>query len=82
MPQEERRDTNVQYNPFSIKDLQVKYPYLNWLDYINVILPKNVRIDENEIIIVCVPTFFDQLGKLLEKTPKRFLYKVSIVSLI
>ena len=61
----------MQYNPFSIKELQVKYPFVQWLEYINVILPKEVNVNENEIVVVCVPTFFDQLGKLLERTPKR-----------
>ena len=71
MPQEERRDTNAQYNPFTIKELQVKYPYVQWLEYFNMILPNDVKVDENEIIIVNEPSFFDKLGNLLEETPKR-----------
>lgn len=42
-----------------------------WLEYINALLPADLTIDENEVIIVSVPSFFENLGKLLEKTPKR-----------
>ena len=73
MPQEERRDSNLLYNPFTIKELQVKYPYIQWLEYITAILPKDVKVDENEIIIVQEPSYFNQLGKILDETPKRLV---------
>lgn len=49
------------------------YPYIPWVEYINALLPKTLQIDENEVIIVSVPTFFTKLGQLLEKTPKRVI---------
>lgn len=56
----------------SIKELQAKYDYVNWQDYINVILkPINIQVDETETVIVSVPKFFEGLGPLLAKTPKR-----------
>ena len=71
MPQEEQRDSTLLHNPFTIKELQDKYPYVQWLEYITAILPKDVKVDQNEIINVRVPKFFDRLGKVLQKTPKR-----------
>lgn len=71
MPQEERRDSNLQNNPFSIRDLQIKYPYIEWLKYIKGILPEEVRIDDDEIINISEPSFFEQLGTIIENTPKR-----------
>lgn len=34
-------------------------------------LPEGTTVDENEIVIVSVPTFFEKLGSILESTPKR-----------
>lgn len=53
--------------------MQEKYPYIQWVEYINVLLPSPLSIDENEVIIVAVPTFFESLGKVLEETPKRVI---------
>ena len=73
MPNEKRRNATALYNPMTIKQLQVKYPYVQWLDYFNAILPKEVQVTDDEVIVVSVISFFDELGKLLEKTPKRLV---------
>lgn len=59
------------YNLRSIKQLQDTYPYVQWLDYINALLPEELVVDETEIINLSVPSFFDDLGKLLARTNKR-----------
>ena len=71
MPSEKRRNASALYNPTTIKGLQEKYPYLEWLDYINALLPTNLKVDENEQVIVTVPSFFAELEKILKETPKR-----------
>ncbi|KAL7013331.1 hypothetical protein ACKWTF_015335 [Chironomus riparius] len=71
IPKEDRRDFNALYNIMSIKDLQAKYPFNNWLKYFNALLPEVSQVTEDEIINVSVPSFFDALGSLLEKTSKR-----------
>ncbi|CRK97823.1 CLUMA_CG011199, isoform A, partial [Clunio marinus] len=68
---EERRNATALYNPITIRELQKKYPYNNWLQYFNDILPEVSQVTEDEIIIISVISFFDKLGPLLEKTPKR-----------
>lgn len=55
----------------SLRDVQKKYTYLPWVEYINALLPEGLDINENEIIIVSVPTYFENLGKLLSTTPKK-----------
>ena len=55
----------------SIRELQESYPYMHWLNYLNALLPEQLTVDENELIIVSVPSFFDRLGPLLTKTTKR-----------
>lgn len=54
-----------------MREVQEKYPYIPWVEYINALLPHGLDINENEVIIVSVPEFFEKLGKLLEQTPKR-----------
>ncbi|XP_038121738.1 neprilysin-2 isoform X1 [Culex quinquefasciatus] len=72
LPNEKRRNATALYNPMSVKDFQHKYPYTNWVEYFNVILKDTgIAIDENEVIIVSVPAFMEQLGPLLQNTPKR-----------
>lgn len=44
---------------------------MNWLDYINEFLPNGLNVTENEIIINQAPTFFEQLGDILNTTSKR-----------
>lgn len=72
-PKEERRNASLLYNPATIKEMQVKYPYLPWLEYINAMLPDNVQVDENEVVIVSVPSFFEKLGDVIHSVPKRTL---------
>lgn len=71
VPEGERRNLSALYNPFTIRQLQITYPYLNWLEYINGLLPSVVRVDEDEVLIVDVPNYFAQLGPILQVTPKR-----------
>lgn len=71
LPNEERRNATALYNPMTIKEVQQKYPYNNWLQYFNDILPDVSQVTEDEVIIVSVVKFFDQLGDLLKNTEKR-----------
>ncbi|XP_031621713.1 neprilysin-2-like [Contarinia nasturtii] len=71
LPREERRNASALYHPTSIKELQEKYPYLQWLDYINSLMPSTLQVDENEVLSDTVPTFFEKLGDVLSSTPKR-----------
>lgn len=53
--------------------MQIKYPYTDWVKYINQLLPEKVRVNENEVIIVNSPKYFEKLGKLLATTSNRTL---------
>ncbi|KAM7362048.1 M13 family metallopeptidase neprilysin 2 isoform 1-T1 [Cochliomyia hominivorax] len=70
-PNEKRRNSNDLYNLRTIKQLQETYPYVQWLDYINALLPEGLKVTEDEVINLSVPSFFEDLGKLLERTNKR-----------
>lgn len=71
LPREERRNASLLYNPYTIKQLQESYPYMNWLDYINAMLPTGLDVDESEIVTNSVPTYFKELGNILNVTSKR-----------
>jgi neprilysin len=71
LPNDERLDADALYNPMNLTELQKEYPYVNWLTYINNILPKEVHIKDDEVINVSVKSFFKDLGQILENTPKR-----------
>lgn len=85
LPREERRNASALYHPTSIKELQEKYPYIQWLEYINALMPSTLQVDENEVISVTVPTFFEKLGDILNATPKRtmanyFLWRIILAT--
>jgi len=73
LPNEKRRNATALYNPYTLKQVQEMYPYIRWVDYINILLPSSLSVDENEVIVVSVPSYFESLGKLLEDTPKRVI---------
>ncbi|XP_030375885.1 neprilysin-2 isoform X2 [Scaptodrosophila lebanonensis] len=72
-PNEKRRNSSELYNLRSTQQLQQSYPYVQWVDYINALLPEGLQITEDEPINLSVPSFFDDLGKLLAKTPSRVI---------
>lgn len=54
----------------SISELQEKYPQLNWLSYLNSLMPEETKFTADDIIINSVPTFFEKLFPLLANTPR------------
>lgn len=72
MSREEARNMTALYNPYTIKQLQISYPYINWLDFINEQLPNGTeKVTENETIINSSPAFFERLENILNSTSKR-----------
>lgn len=55
----------------TVTEIQGNYTYVDWITYINALLTKDVQIKETELVIINVPSYLAQLGKLLETTPKR-----------
>lgn len=68
---EERRNQSLTYNPFTIKELQSNFSFINWLEYVNWELKDLVPVDENEMIVVIDLNFLSQLNTILQSTPKR-----------
>ncbi|XP_023172900.2 neprilysin-2 isoform X2 [Drosophila hydei] len=72
-PNEKRRNSSELFNPRTTQQLQIAYPYVQWVDYMNALLPEGLSVQVDEIINLTVPPFFEQLGKLLAKTPNRVI---------
>ncbi|KAH8381748.1 hypothetical protein KR093_011645, partial [Drosophila rubida] len=72
-PNEKRRNSSELFNPRTPQQLQAAYPYVEWVDYMNALLPEGVSVMDDEIINLTVPSFFEHLGKLLAKTPNRVI---------
>ncbi|CAB3363322.1 Hypothetical predicted protein [Cloeon dipterum] len=71
LPNEKRRNATKLYNPRTVEQLQKEYPSVPWLEYFNTILPKTVKVSNDETIIVSVPSYLKELEILLSQTPKR-----------
>lgn len=71
MASEDRRNQSALYNPFTITQLQTKFPYINWLDHINWNLHDLLQVNRNEVIIVLDVNYLHQLGQIIQATPKR-----------
>ncbi|XP_044313044.1 neprilysin-2 isoform X1 [Drosophila rhopaloa] len=72
-PNEKRRNSSELYNLRTPAQLQAAYPYVQWVDYMNALLPEGLDVAEDEKINLSVPSFFEELGKLLARTPKRVI---------
>jgi len=73
MSREERRDSELLYNPMTVVELQVAYQYVNWLEYFNSFLPIEAQLMDDDTIIVAAISFFQQLGDLLSRTDNRVI---------
>nr|CAD7393457.1 unnamed protein product [Timema cristinae] len=71
LPSEMRRNISLLYNPTTVEGLQKDYPSIPWLEYINNILPKDIQVRNDELIIVAVPSYLRALEGILSNTPKR-----------
>lgn len=65
------RKSNKLYNPTTIEELMKKYPYIEWLGYINSKLYGGLQFEKEERVILQQPTYFDQLETVLNFTNKR-----------
>ncbi|KAF7995392.1 hypothetical protein HCN44_006499 [Aphidius gifuensis] len=71
-PSEDYNNQSLAYNLITLGNWEKKYPYFQWKKYLNhQVSPSNLSVNDDEIIIVTNPDYFDQLDKLMNLTPKR-----------
>lgn len=71
LPNEKRRNATLLYNPMSVRELSKTYRSIPWKEYFNTLLAPNLQVDDDEVVIISVPSFISNLEKLLASTPKR-----------
>ncbi|XP_053978584.1 neprilysin-2 isoform X1 [Hylaeus volcanicus] len=71
LPNEKRRNATLLYNPMTVRELSKTYPSIPWKEYFNTILAPSVQVDDDEVVIISVPSYISSLEKLLATTPKR-----------
>lgn len=71
MAMEQRRNSSELYNPMTLNETHIKYPYLNWTEYLNDVFPLNIRVNENETVIFNSLTYFSHFERLLASTANR-----------
>lgn len=71
MTTQQRRNISLVYNPFTIQELQITYPYVNWLEYFRYVFQGIWNIDRNEKVIVVDKGYLHRLRDLLETTSNR-----------
>jgi len=62
--QEENRDNNAKYNPYSVSEIAKQNPNFNWTKYF-----EGIGLSKKDKIIVQQPEFFQTLDKLLVDIP-------------
>ena len=68
---EERRNATKLYNPMTVSEMELKFPSIPWREYLTTLLPKEIELKPDEVIIVAVPSFITKLEAILQQTPKR-----------
>ncbi|KZC07350.1 Membrane metallo-endopeptidase-like 1 [Dufourea novaeangliae] len=71
LPNEKRRNATLLYNPMTVQELSQRYRSIPWKEYFNTLLAPSVQVDDDEVVIISVPSFIMNLEKLLAITPKR-----------
>jgi len=73
LPKEQRRNASALYNKMTIYELTQLVPNIPWLTYINKILQPFDSVTQREQVVVNVPKYLVDLGRLLDTTPPRVL---------
>lgn len=55
----------------TIAELSEKYPYIDWLEYLNADTYAGLKFNDTEVVIVQQPTYLEQLESVLNQTDRR-----------
>lgn len=72
LPEEEKRNMTLQYNPMTIKNFTKLYPAIPLRYCVQIYFPKSVTIDDDdEVINVAAPKYFEKLDNLIGNITKK-----------
>lgn len=81
-PKEARRNATLLNNPITVEALQNTYTWLDWYGYISAILPPEISISDMDVVNIVDPKYFERLGGILTKTPKRTIANFMLTRLV
>lgn len=55
----------------TVRQVQIDYPYINWLNLLNGCLKGLQTVNETDTVLVLNPTYFRKLGSILQATANR-----------
>lgn len=68
----ELRNTTALYNPMTLKEVQEKFPSIQWLEFFsNTIDVPNLAIDEDDIVDISNLHYVEEFINLIKRTSKR-----------
>ena len=73
LPVDRFRDANYYNNLMTFGEMQQKYPYINWLEYVRNLMPTTTPVYEHDVLTNKLPVYFEALGPILARTSNRTL---------
>lgn len=64
---------NVTFDSITLRQLQENYTFIDWVEYVNSLLPPSLSVDDTEVVYLNAPSYFKQLGELLNGTKLRVI---------
>ncbi|XP_049796462.1 neprilysin-2-like isoform X4 [Schistocerca nitens] len=70
LTREKRGNVTQPYEPPTVEKLQRAYPSVQWLEFLQALLPPRVTVSSSEAVVVLAPSYIERLLQLLSHTPK------------
>lgn len=72
----------IQNITLTLDQMQVRHPYVQWIDYVNMLMPDDMQVNGTEEVVVGYPDYMDGLERLLNKTSQRTITNFMVWSAI
>lgn len=82
MPEADRHDTSAIYRKLTLPELQSSVPQLNWNEYLQATLGKEVKLLPNEEVVAYAMPYLVQMGKILATTDRKIVHNYLIWRLV
>lgn len=82
LPEADRHDTSAIYKKITLKELQKQIPQLNWTDYLQTTVGKDLKLKENEEIVSYAMPYLVDMGRILAKADRRVVHNYVIWRLV
>lgn len=82
MPEADRHDTSAIYKKLTLPELQSNVPQLNWNEYLQATLGKEVQLLPNEQVVAYAMPYLVQMGKILATTDRKIVHNYLIWRLV